>query len=452
MPEVQNPEGENVTISDATLTTQIAAESRSSIRSPFQVFVAAGMTPEGLAILLRNAANWAPRRLMEFAQEVEERDGHYRSVLQTRKMGVLSRPWNVAPATESPRDAEIAAFVTKTFKRKGFQGMLMDALDGLSKGFAVVELIWSTKQVPGQIVPGKYVWRDPRYFSYDFETMTDIQLITMASPTYGVPLTPAKYITHVPKLKSGKIARSGLIFTVAALYLMKAYQTKDWLAFSEVFGMPLRYAKMLEDASDEQKQQIFEALQSLGSDATAIFSKNVEVEFLGVNVTPHGDFFEKAVRFWNQEISKVVLGQTMTTEDGASLSQAKVHAEVRDDIRDADAKALAETINDSLVAPLVQMNFGADVELPMFSFDISEPEDLVALTTSIIPLIDRGLRISTSEIYERTGFTPPDEGDEILTAASARSIVEVSEGDGGDGGDVGGDVDGDDVGDEGEDE
>src|SRR6185437_16114291 len=37
-----------------------------------------------------------------------------------------------------------------------------------------------------------------------------------------------------------------------------------------------------------------------------------------------------------REISKAALGQTMTTDDGSSHSQARVHDEVRKDIRDSD--------------------------------------------------------------------------------------------------------------------
>ena len=57
-------------------------------------------------------------------------------------------------------------------------------------------------------------------------------------------------------------------------------------------------------------------------------------------------------------MSKVVLGQTMTDENGGSLAQAMVHNQIRIDILQDDARQLANTINRDLIAPFVALNFG----------------------------------------------------------------------------------------------
>lgn len=419
MPEVQDDQGKTQTVSDQELSEQFAAESQKTIRTPRQAFVARNMTPSRLGSFLRGAANWDPGPLMEFAMEVEERDPHYRSVLQTRKMSIRQLDWDVEPASESTQDKTIAAFVKEVLGRKGFNSMLGDCLDGISKGYAAVEMIWGrVDTMPGRLIPTEYIWRDPRYFGFDFETQSKLQLLTDKEPTYGEPLPPAKFLVHLPQLKSGKIARSGLIFTVAALYLMKAYVTKDWLAFSEVFGMPMRMAKVAEGATEEDKKKIFQALASLGSDGTAIFGTNVQVEFMSANALNHGDFYESGVRFWNQEISKVTLGQTMTTEDGSSQAQAKVHEGVRTDIRNADALALAETLNDDLIAPLVQLNFGPAAAVPKFGFDTTEEEDVKLLAEALVPFIKLGLPVSHDSIRQKFGLVAPAEGEEVFTMAA----------------------------------
>ncbi len=418
MPQIEDNEGkpENVALSE--LMDQRAAESRGKKRTPWQAFVACGMTPVSLGLMLRNAANWDSARLMQFAEEVEERDSHYRSVLGTRKMAVRQLDWSIVPASEDERDEQVAAFVTDAIDRKGFNTCLGDLLDGLSKGFSVVEIVWKneTQDSAPRIVPSQYLYRNQRHFGFDAETQTHVQLLTESAGQYGEPLQPAKFITHAPRLKSGKIIRSGLIFTVAALHLMKAFVTKDWMAFAEVFGMPLVYAEMLSSATDEEKADIFRGLQALGSDGKALFSDNVRVEFLGINNTQHGGFYNDTVGFWNKEISKVTLGQTMTSEDGASLSQAKVHDDVRKDIRNADALTLAETLNDQLIRPLVELNFGLGLKLPSIVFDVSDPEDMVAFAEALVPFIDRGFAVKTTELYTKFGLEKPEDGDETLTA------------------------------------
>ena len=426
MADTTDPQGEITTISTEDLTQQESTESRGGgVRSSWQNFAAPGMTPLRLSNYLRAAANWDPARLMEFAQEVEERDPHFRSVLGTRKMAVSGLEWEVTPASEDERDAEIASFVSDAIAGSPFVTLVVDLLDAVSKGYAASEIVW--KVDGGRLLPAQYMYIDPRYLNFDSETQTELQLLTDEERQYGEPLTPGKYVQHVPKLKSGKMARGGLIFTVAALYLMKAYVTKDWLAFSEVFGMPLRYAQLMGNASEDEKKEIFNALKCLSSDASAIFDPNVRIEFLGVNNTSHGDFYEKAVRFWNQEISKVTLGQTMTSEDGSSLAQAAVHNDVRLDIRDADAKALAQTINAFLVGPIVDFNFGVGTPRPVFSFSVEEPDDLQAFTDAVVPLIDRGFDVPIAYLHERFGIPKPEDGEAVLGVRDAEPDPPASE-------------------------
>ena len=59
----------------------------------------------------------------------------------------------------------------------------------------------------------------------------------------GGELEPYKYIIHKPKLKSGLPIRNGLARLAATMYMLKGFTLKDWWAFAEVFGMPIRVGK-----------------------------------------------------------------------------------------------------------------------------------------------------------------------------------------------------------------
>ena len=66
----------------------------------------------------------------------------------------------------------------------------------------------------------------------------------------------------------------------------------------------------------------------------------------------------------NAAIAKIILGQTMTTDDGASLSQSQVHMEVREELTDADAELLCESFQTGPAAWLTSWNFpGAKTHL-----------------------------------------------------------------------------------------
>ena len=65
-----------------------------------------------------------------------------------------------------------------------------------------------------------YVWRDPRWFEFDRETLSDLRL-RAADASQGMPLPPYKFIIHTPQLKTGLPVRNGLARAGAgALWLL----------------------------------------------------------------------------------------------------------------------------------------------------------------------------------------------------------------------------------------
>ena len=61
------------------------------------------------------------------------------------------------------------------------------------------------------------------------------------------------------------------------------------------------------------------------------------------------------------------------------MRQAKTHNEVRRDLTSADCKALANTIKEYLIKPIVVLNFGEECNIPDFVFDFEESENLLKM-------------------------------------------------------------------------
>jgi phage gp29-like protein len=77
--------------------------------------------------------------------------------------------------------------------------------------------------------------------------------------------------------------------------------------------------------------------------------------------------FSEFERYFNENISKVILGGTLTTDIGAqgSYSAAQVHNDVRNDIALSDRETLAEAHNDVL-NKITKFNLGDDAVSPRF--------------------------------------------------------------------------------------
>jgi phage gp29-like protein len=128
------------------------------------------------------------------------------------------------------------------------------------------------------------------------------------------------------------------------------------------------------------------------------------------------------IEYFDRQISKLVLGQTLTADTGqnggGSFSLGQVHNEVRLDILADDAERLSETINAQLIPLVVGLNFG-DVEvMPTFTIPVEEPEDQVALMGIIEKAVKLGQPVGREWFARKFNIPLPEEGEETLVAAA----------------------------------
>ena len=377
--------------------------------------MASGLTPQRLAALLRTAAEGSHRDYLTLAEEMEERDTHYASVLGTRKRAVSGLEATVESASDDAADVRLADEVRELTRAPEFGEMLDDCLDALGKGFAAVEIVWSRESSGWR--PDRYEWRDPRFFVFDRDDGRTLRLLDEADSYQGVELAPYKWIVHVPRLKSGLPVRGGLARLVVLAYMVKAYAITDWVAFAEVFGMPLRLGRHGQNATEDDIQVLIRAVANLGTDAAAVLPDTMRIEFVEPgNRTGGGGLFERLAMYLDKQVSKAVLGQTMTADDGSSRAQAQVHDEVRGDILRSDARQLTNTLNRCLVRPFVDLNHGEQETYPRLLLPVNEPEDIAALTTALKELVPLGLRVEASVIRDKLGLPDPEDDAELLGA------------------------------------
>lgn len=380
--------------------------------------IVASLDPARLRSILQGAAQGEILDYLVLAEEMEEKDPHYAAVLGTRKRAVSGLPVGVEAASDEPRDIELADAVRELTEAPEFGDLLDDLLDALGKGFSVAEPIWQLEG--GQLWPVRYEWRDPRWFQFD--KTTGRTLLIREEGGDGREIPPGKLIVHQPRLKSGLPIRGGVARLVAVSFMCKAYGVKDWMRYAELFGMPLRIGRYGPGAKPDDIAVLRRAVAQLAADAAAILPEGMKIDFQEIaNAAGGAELFERLAEWLDKQISKAVLGQTMTTDDGSSQSQANVHNDVRIDILKADAKQLAATLNRDLVRVFVDLNFGPQERYPRIVLQVNEPEDLKALADALTPFIDRGLAVEQSVILDRFGLPAPAEGAELLRPQSGQS-------------------------------
>jgi phage gp29-like protein len=400
------------------LTKEHGKTAVGSVLSPWRDSVADTLTPQKLASIMKAADKGDVEAFLTLCEEMEERETHYASVLGTRKLGVSGSPVVVDAPDDSSGMKALTEDVEQTIvKNPAFEGLVQDLMDGVAKGFSCVEIMWSRDVKRWQ--PTAYEFRPQRHFVFDMNTLNTPRLRSELNPIEGVELAPFKWIVHKPKIRSGIPIRAGLARTVAVAYAAKRYTVADWLVFLDLFGIPIRLGKYPFNMADK-KSALLSAIRQIGTDAAAVIPKEMEVEILQAGKTSGngGTLFLQSAEYWDKQTSKVVLGQTMTTDDGSSLAQAVIHQRTQIDIRKADARSVANTINRDLVIPFIVLNYGEQKSYPTVRIQAEEPEDTKSLMESTKVFVSLGGEVQMSEIRDRLGFSEPEEGAKILLPES----------------------------------
>jgi len=385
------------------------------ILDTWREYVTSGLTPQKLATIFKQADAGDVSSQSELYDQIEEKDGHLVGESGKRKNAILDVEFKIRPASEDTRDVKVAEFVEGWLQNlTDFEDILVAMQDAVGKGFSAMELGWDVTE--GQALPTGFDFIEQKRFLFTDHTgyLRKTPLLLSDDESMGAEIPAWKILFHRYGGKSGHPTRSGIYRVCAWMYLFKNYAIKDWVVFCEVYGMPLRLGKYDSGASSDDKDALITAISSLGSDAAGIISKSTEIEFVeAAKGTASADLWKNLAQFTNGEMSKALLGQTLTAEvgDKGSYAAAKTHNEVRLDLAKADTKAVAATIRHQLIRPIVGFNFGWDTLTPKYQPIWEEAENLKEKAEWITSLLDRNVIMPVS--FVRNEFNIPEpEGDE----------------------------------------
>ncbi len=415
-------------ISTAALKKEQAAPTMAGVRRPNTDHQASGLTPGKLARFLRSSVTGDPEAYLALAEDMEERDLHYAGVLGSRKLQVAGLEISVEEAGEAPEDIENAEMIRQFIKRDAFETELIDILDAIGKGFSCTEIMWDTSE--RQWEPSALKWRDPRWFRFADE---DGETPLLRDVSGDQPLAPFKWIFHQAKVKSGLPIRGGIARAVCWTFLFKSFAGKDWAIFCEAYGQPLRLGKYGPGASEEDKAILLQAVANIGVDYSAIVPASMAVEFVKADISGSHELYEKRSDWLDRQVSKLVLGQTGTTDMSGSsgYAQAKVHDGVKADIERSDAKQLAATLNRDLVTPYIDLNKGPQKKYPRIKIGRPEAVDLDKWMGNVKTFVDMGGKVGQGVVRTKLGVAEPKAEEELLVPSARAPAPQLDTGDDG---------------------
>lgn len=284
---------------------------------------------------------------------------HVGACILSRKSAVTSLFWEIGRGEEKTKEIEI---VENRLKKLDVHKITREILDAPLYGYKPLEVIWENSE--GLWLPASITGKPPQWFCFD----EDNQLRFKSKNNWKGELLPEKKFL-CPSYDAdyenpyGKPELSKVFWSVA----FKKGGWQFWVVFVEKYGMPVLLGKHPPGAPREEINKLTIALENAVRDAVIVISENSNVDLIESPFKASSTGTYKELHdTCNSEISKAILGQTLTTEAGdkGARSLGEVHEDVKDDITDSDQRLTEGTFN-KLMEWVWDLNFSG--EPPKFS-------------------------------------------------------------------------------------
>lgn len=381
------------------------------------------VTPQGILAAFREAERGYPQRQCDLFDDLIENDSHLRNLFEQREQAVAGKPWVVQAGGTSDDEQTAARVLGEALRRLPIVQIVQHLLTVNRYGWSAAEIDWGVRVIEGRswVVP---VWIAPvpaRRFRIGMGSTTpgaldELRLYTDVTRPQGDELRPGKWI--VLRRSGTWLARSGLMRTAAWPAMAKRLGFRDWMVYSQRFGLPLPIIEYEDNADDAEMALAEEILQRIGSDGGAIKPAKLKLDFHDAtrgnaeNSKSHGGL----IAHCNAEMSKLINGSTLTNDNagsgGASYALGEVHAVVRWDNVLYDTELVQEGFRNQIGAPLMQFN-GLVGASPLIRFQVVrelEPKQRAEIADLMKNKL--GIEVSQGQLRQELGFREPaGEGD-----------------------------------------
>lgn len=366
------------------------------------------MSADRLAGIIELAQNGDTRELFALYRDVITNDNQVRSEFMKRKIAVLGDPVSVVPFQKKEQDdVDASAFCSDVLDNPTFADAESWLMNATLYPVAVVEKVFEARPDGGfalkALVPVHYQLLD---YSQGEMRIFDVDENGNPMPT-SHEVTPERYIVHRCDLMPAPDNWGGAMRSILFWWLLRTMDRQWWGDALERFGVPFLKGKYSDEKGKATLERAFRLAVRLGA---IVVSKNTEVEIVQAASSDSSQSYERFITICNQEISKLIVGQTLSSNASPTGElgggTANLQGEVRDDIRKADAKALAATFRSQLFDQLLAIN-GKPGRSPKILFGSESSAELSASLSLISKLKEAGLEPdddALNTLSERLGF------------------------------------------------
>jgi len=375
-----------------------------------------GITLPRMLSIFDNARQYISEQI-ELAAEIEESDDHLAGTLELRRTAVLRlEPLITAGNPDQPASVKAAELAGNLVSTPWFHELCDWLLRAVLQQHTACELLYRVPAIGTQHAASGKLWiptgvRTVEPGRWEFDEAGRPRFYRGLA---GDTITPVagRFVLHSHAAYAGQPGRHAKVVALAKLWFLGRLDLVGWGEMVDSWSSPFVHFNYARDMSEAAVQQVIDQFIRLASRKCAATPEGVAVTLHDVpDQSPHAGFQD----FVRRAQSKLLLGQdTAQSALEGQKTGSTIQAQVRDDIRDADAKALAGSLNETFFGPWCRWNFGPQVAPPRFSLAAKQHRDVEATARVVAIAHGFGLPIAHQWVYRVLDIQAPAEDDELL--------------------------------------
>jgi phage gp29-like protein len=291
---------------------------------------------------LQRAKGEIPDRSLLFKiYEYISRDGHLKSQIRVAKSKVKAEPWMLY------RNGKPDEAATERYNKIWFNKIIEYIIFVEWKGFAVIEL--------DELIPGDAEVKAVKLINH--ENISIEQQRVLLEATINGPYIEYKDIAwDIDLLEFGSNDDYGSFLEAAYNVIWKYYGRSDWSRSSEKFGMPILTIEA-DTIDDTELDDMEKRAANFGADGYMVLQQGDKANILQRTGDNGHKIYLDNIELCNKEISKIINGQTGTTDEKAFVGGAEVHERTMEDITIDRLSMIKDEVNAKLLPYLEAKGF-----------------------------------------------------------------------------------------------
>ena len=363
-----------------------------------------GLSMPQLVAMLEAGERGDYARLQWLYRFVEKRNCTLRAVLQRRRSSLTRLDWDIRlrddapggtphPRTLAPRQAALLRDAYERIEN------LREAVTFLAlaefRGYAQVERHFDARGNTVRLQPV------PQWFWSRLGPEAPWQYNAQARP--GLPmagdpvLDPARFIVRETDAPIDEIA--------VIAHVRQSLSQKDWDAFVETYGLPPLFLELPPDIPAEREAEYQAQAEAIIGDARGTMPHGTKIHTVDSGARGQNPFAEH-LRYQDELIVLAATGGKLTvlTEAGSGTLAGSAHQRAFDEITEAEAALISETLQHQFDSPLLDANFPGQPHLAYFELAANRSLDPTDIIGQALSLAKAGYEIDPAELSEKTGY------------------------------------------------